>query len=294
MPEIHPTAEVSRDAVLAPDVRIGPGCIITGKVTLGAGVRLMGGNYVQGPTTIGDGTVLYPHCCVGFEPQDVKFKPGDPTPGVVIGTNCTLREHVTIHAASKPDGPTRLGNNVFMLVNSHVGHDTVVGNDVTMINNAMVAGHCQIGDNVLLSGSVGIHQFCRVGRYAMIAGTMAISYDLPPFCVCNQGNRIGGINRVGLRRAGFPREHITAIVRAYLDVLRDPKHRDSMIAELRLRAQTLSCPPLTEMADFLATTKRGICPGMGKPPRDAVAWFKNVQKLIEQPALVDGEEEELV
>jgi hypothetical protein len=40
------------------------------------------------------------------------------TAGVVIGSDCLIREHVTIHAASKEPGqgpPTTLGDRVFIL-----------------------------------------------------------------------------------------------------------------------------------------------------------------------------------
>ena len=37
----------------------------------------------------------------------------------------------------------------------------------------------------------------------MFSGDCAVSLDVPPFCVVNERNRIGGINLVGLRRAGF-------------------------------------------------------------------------------------------
>src|SRR5437867_1524529 len=85
MPSIHPTASVSRDAVLAESVEIGPFCILDGPIRLSDGVRLLGNNYHSGPVSIGEGTIVYPFACIGSPPQDVKFKPGDRTAGVVIG-----------------------------------------------------------------------------------------------------------------------------------------------------------------------------------------------------------------
>ncbi len=70
---IHPTASVSREVELGDDVRIGPGCVLSGAVKLGAGVELLGNVYIQGPVTIGARTFVYPFTCIGFEPQDVKF-----------------------------------------------------------------------------------------------------------------------------------------------------------------------------------------------------------------------------
>jgi len=265
MPLIHPTATVSKEAELAADVQVGPFCVLTGKVRLGKGVRLIGNNYINGPTTIGEGTILWPFACIGFEPQDYKFGPGDPTAGVVIGAGCLIREHATVHAATSVEKPTFVGDKCFLMVNTHVAHDARVGNNVVFVNGAGIAGHGDIGDNVTMGGNAVIHQFCRIGRYVMMSGDCAVSLDVPPFCMVNERNRIGGINQVGLRRSGMPREQITELRRAFRDVLRTPMPRKDAIAILRERGA--SCGPVNELADFIEASKRGICPGMGKPAR---------------------------
>jgi UDP-N-acetylglucosamine acyltransferase len=265
MPTIHPTATVDPAVELAPDVEIGPSCVVSGPVKLGPGVRLIGHVYLQGPLSIGAHSIIYPFACIGFEPQDVKFKPGHPTAGVVIGERAILREHVTIHSATRPDRPTRLGDDVFMLVNSHVGHDAQIGSRVTMVNNSAAAGHVEIGDNVLLGGGAVIHQFVRVGRFVVFSGDCAVNLDVPPFCIVSERNRVGSINRIGLRRNGFPREHITALLHAYRDFLRLPMPNTAIVEGLRARGA--HCPPVQEMAEFIAASKRGIVGGMGRPPR---------------------------
>lgn len=265
MPSIHPTASVSKEAELADDVQIGPYCILIGKVRLGRGVRLIGNNYVNGPATIGDGTILWPFACLGFEPQDYKFGPGAQTAGIVIGSNCLIREHATVHAATSAEKPTVVGDRCFLMVNTHVAHDARVGNNVVFVNGAGIAGHGEIGDSVTLGGNAVIHQFCRIGRLVMMSGDCAVSLDVPPFCMVNERNRIGGLNQVGLRRSGVPREHITELRRAFRDVLRTPMPRKEAIAILRERGA--ACPPVMELAEFIESSKRGICPGMGKPAR---------------------------
>ena len=265
MPKIHPTSEVSPQAELADDVQIGPFCIITGHVRLGPGVRLLGSNYINGPVSIGTGSILYPHACVGFEPQDVKFKPGMKTAGVVIGEATILREHATIHAASNDHTPTRVGDRVFMMVNSHVAHDCRIGNRVTFVNGAGIAGHGQIEDDVILGGNAVIHQFCRIGRMAIMSGDCAVSLDVPPFCMVSERNRIGGLNVVGLRRSGMDRGDITALKTAFRELLRKPMPRKDLIVELRRRGE--ASLPVSELAEFVAASQRGICPGFGKPPR---------------------------
>jgi len=103
-------------------------------------VRLAGSNYISGevgPVVIGARTRLWPHACVGHEPQDYKFN--GVTAGVVIGEDCFLREGATVHASTKADRPTRVGNKVFMMVNAHVAHDCVVGDSVVMVNGSALA-----------------------------------------------------------------------------------------------------------------------------------------------------------
>jgi UDP-N-acetylglucosamine acyltransferase len=263
---IHPSASVSSDAVLGEGVEIGPHCILTGRVVLGAGVRLLGNVYLAGPVEIGSETIVYPFCCIGFPAQDWKFKPGDPTPGVKVGRNCILREHVTLHAATKPDRPTTVGDRCMLMVSSHLGHDARIGNDVVMVNNSGLAGHADLGDNVTLSGSVGIHQFVRVGRFVFMSAGVGVSADVPPFCIVPERQRIEGINRVGLRRAGFPRDHITRLDEAFRKVFRPGSiPKPEMIQMLEELGR--DCPPVMEMADFVRQSKRPICPGPGRPPR---------------------------
>ena len=46
--------------------------------------------------------------------------------------------------------------------------------------------------------SARVHQFCRVGRLAMLSGMMAVTQDLPPFCMVYNSRRVGSLNRIGL------------------------------------------------------------------------------------------------
>jgi UDP-N-acetylglucosamine acyltransferase len=256
MPKIHPSAIVEKSVQLHESVEIGPWCHVSGNVQLGAGVRLVGNVYIQGPVTVGEGTVIYPFACIGFEPQDVKFKPGMPTGGVQIGVNCMIREHVTIHCATKPDVPTTVGDRAFMMVNSHIGHDGRIGNDVTMVNASVIGGHAQIADRVLLGGNSAIHQFVRVGRLAMIGGDSSSSLDVPPFLVGANRNNLAGINLIGMRRSGMDRNDITAVREAYRSVFKPGLMREQMLA--RLAELGKGSPAVMEMHEFVRTAKRPL------------------------------------
>lgn len=254
---IHPTAIVGRECELGEGVDVGPYCIVGGRVRLAAGVRLVSHVQISGPVEVGENTTIYPFACLGFPPQDVKWKDGNPTAGVKIGRGCILREHVTIHLASKPDRPTTVGDQCFLMVNSHLGHDARVGNNVTLVNNVMLAGHAEVGDNATLAGGAGVHQFTRIGRLAFMTGLVGVSMDVPPFCVVGTRNTIHGLNLVGLRRNGVPREHITLLRDAFGAAFRVKRPRKEMLAVLQDLGR--ACPPVMEVHDFVASAKRSIC-----------------------------------
>lgn len=267
---IHPTAIVSKDCEIGEGVRIGPHCVITGRVRLGRAVVLTGSNYICGefgPVTIGEATRLWPHASIGFEPQDYKFS--GVTAGVEIGARCMIRESATVHVSTRADRATRLGDGVFMMGNTHVAHDCVIGNNVVMVNGSGFAGHCEVGDNVTMGGNAVAHQNCRIGRFVMMSGDCAINKDVTPFCIVSERNRIGGLNIVGLRRNGY-RDQITGLTRAFKEYLYRPMPKDQVIAGLRAIAIEDKAPLAAEMADFLNASVRGFVTGFGKPERGAV------------------------
>ena len=263
--QIHPTAVVSPNATLAEGVTIGPYCVIEGEVTLAEGVHLVSHVQLQGPLTIGAGTQVWPFACLGLPPQDYKFGPDSVTAGVRIGQGCIIREHATVHAATNDHTPTTIGDRVFMMGMSHVGHDGNVGDDVILVNYTGLAGHVTIGPKATLSGQCAVHQFCRIGRLAFMSAGTAVSADVPPFCVVNERQRMGGVNLVGMRRSGMARDEITAVREAFRKCFRTTLPKDELIGtldELGTRS-----PAVAEMAEFVRTAKRPICPGRGKPPR---------------------------
>lgn len=267
----HPTAIIAGDCTFGAGVEVGPHCVLHGPVELGEGVRLVGHVYLQGPVKIGPGTIVYPFACVGFPPQDYKFALGDRTAGVKIGSNTILREHVTIHAATNDRTPTTVGDRVFMMCSTHVGHDGHVGNGVIMVNGAGIAGHARVDDAATLSGAALVHQHVHVGRLAFLSGGTAVSANVPPFCTVMERQRLGGVNLVGMRRAGIPRDQITEVRRAFREVFRGTMPRPEQIRLLRERAA--GCPAVAELAEFVEKSVRPICPGMGKPPRVLTTWL---------------------
>ena len=208
---IHPTALVSPSAELGNDVNISAFCNIGENVTIGDRTSLHSHVVIDGHTTLGSGCEVYPFAVLGCTPQHI-FYNNEPST-LVIGQNCTIREHVTMHPGTAIDAmKTVIGDNSLFLAGAHVAHDCVVGKHVIFANNAALGGHVKIGDHVMLGGFAAVQQWCRVGDHAMVGAHSLVDADIIPFCIAS-GNRakLSGINLIGLERRGFAPETLSAL-----------------------------------------------------------------------------------
>ncbi len=266
---IHPTAIINPQAELDSSVTVGPFCVIEGHVQVSANCRLYQNVYLTGWTQIGTDCELHPGVIVGHAPQDTKYK-GERS-YCRVGRGTILREQVTIHRGTVPESTTSVGEDCFLLAGSHVGHNCTVGNRVTLINNALLAGHVEIGDGTTIGGGAGIHQFVRIGELAMVAGNARVGMDIIPFALTDSEGRIAGLNRIGLRRAGFPRDHVEDIRNAYRILFSTGSPLNQRIEELSSAVQS---PPGQRLLQFVrATSKRGLAGrsrrGSGKGAEDS-------------------------
>lgn len=213
--DIHSTAIIEEGATLGQGVKIGAYCHIGASVTLGDNVELKSHVVVDGLTSIGEGTIVYPFASLGHAPQDLKFR-GEVTE-LIIGARNKIREHVTMNPGTADDkGKTVVGDDCLFMMASHVAHDCVVGNNVIMANNATLAGHVEVGDFAIIGGLSAVHQFVRIGPYAMIGGMSGVEHDVIPYGLV-KGERAGlaGINMIGLERRGFSRANVKQLLKAY-------------------------------------------------------------------------------
>lgn len=264
MPGVDPTAQINEDGGpvdLADDVQIGPHCVIAGPVRIGSGTRLIGHVYLQGPMTMGERNLVYPFTCLGFAPQDFKFNPETPGPGLAIGHGNTFREAVTIHRATSSDTPTIIGDHNYFMANSHAGHDCRVADACVLANNAALGGHVELQDRVTIGGGTAIHQFVRIGRGAMLSGGVGTGLDVPPFCMLTGISLVGSLNIIGLRRSGMPREEIDDVRWAYRQMYRQHHRPKDALPALRQRADR---PLIAEIISFIESSQRGLCSGVAK------------------------------
>lgn len=253
---IHETAIVSSKANIGADCYIGAYSIVGESVSLADKVRLDSHVVIEGNTSIGEETHIFPFVSIGLAPQDLKFA-GEET-AVEIGARNQIREFVTIHRGTQGGGGlTKIGNGNLLMAQAHVAHDCQLGNDIIMANAATLAGHVEIADRANVGAYSGVHQFCRVGLEAFVGGYSVVVKDAPPFAII-QGNhaKCYGLNKVGMKRRGYSKETLENLQHAYR-LLLSSKLNTTQAVE-KIREEISDCNEVEILLNFIETSKRGI------------------------------------
>jgi len=266
--DIHPTAIVEEGAELGDGVTIEPYAMVKKNVILHDKVTIKSHAYIDGFTTIGEGSTVYPGACIGTKTQDLKFR-GEKT-FVKVGKNCEIREYVTINSSCQENSVVEVGDNCLIMAYCHIAHNCKVGSSVIMSNNATLAGHVTVEDYAIIGGMTPIHQFVRIGTYSMVGGLSRITHDIPPYMI---GGGIpfkyGGLNIVGLKRHNFPMEVRQELAKAFRIVFRSGYKLEEALSLCESSVKSL--PEVCAFIKFAKTTKRGlmglqgITQGVGEP-----------------------------
>jgi UDP-N-acetylglucosamine acyltransferase len=252
--QIHPTAIVDPAADLGVEAHIGPyvvieaGCVIGDYCEVRAHAVICKGTLMGPRNQIGYGAVI------GAEPQDYGYKGGHSW--VEIGSGNKIREYATIHRASTEGMATSIGNDNFLMGGVHVGHDSVIGNRAILANNSLLGGYAKVEDGAFLGGATILHQHTRIGRLAITRGGTRLGKDVPPFFMATDTNQVSGINRIGLRRAGFSHETRRAIQAAFELLYCSNLNVTQAVDELRHK---FHFPEIAQLTEFIQASKRGIC-----------------------------------
>ena len=266
MANIHATAVVDPSAKLGTNVEIGPFCVIGPDVELGDGVVVHSHAVITGRTTLGPECKVFPFASISQAPQDVKFHGESST--LTIGAKTIIREHATVNPGTEGGHmSTKVGSNCLLMIGAHVAHDCEVGNSVTLVNGATLGGHVTIGDGAIIGGLSAVHQFVRIGAYAFIGGMSGITADVIPFgmAIGNRAN-LCGLNIVGLKRKGFPRDQIHELRQAYRMLFSTEGTLKERLEDVE---SMFSTNPLTkQVIEFIKTqSDRQFCvPNNAAPP----------------------------
>ena len=260
---IHPTAVIDASTDLGKEVKVGPyaiieaGCVIGDYSEIRAHAVICKGSLMGPNNQIGYGAII------GAEPQDFGYKGGRSR--VEIGSGNKIREYVTIHRASQVESATAIGNDNFIMGGVHLGHDVQIGNRVILANNTLLSGYVEVGDGAFLGGATIVHQHTRIGALAITRGGTRLGKDVPPYFMAVDTNQVSGVNRIGLRRAGFSHETRRAIQAAYELIYRSNQNVTQALAELKAKFHFTEIAALVE---FISESKRGICRDYGRGEAD--------------------------
>jgi UDP-N-acetylglucosamine acyltransferase len=253
---IHPTAIIDSKAEIDSHVEIGPYSVIRGNVSIGSGSVIGPHVIVDRYVSIGPDCHIFQYASVGAEPQAIKFK-GEKT-FVKIGRGTVVREFATINRGTEfGTGVTEIGEENLLMAYCHVAHDCRTGRKVILANNATLAGHITIGDYVTVGGLVAIHQFVRIGAYAYVGGKSGVPKDIPPYVIATgERAKLYGLNRVGLKRHGFPETTVTALKKVYRIFFRIGITLNEAIE--RALAEVDHLPEVINFINFIKSSQRGI------------------------------------
>ena len=121
MSSIHPTAIVSSESIRGDGITIGPYAIIEGGSEIDSGCAIGPHVYIGPNVRLGENVTVGHGASLGGAPQ---IRPACESPGgVIIGRETTIREYVTVNAASRIDQYTCIGRNALLMAYTHVGHD---------------------------------------------------------------------------------------------------------------------------------------------------------------------------
>lgn len=259
---IHELALVSPKARLEEGVSIGPFSIVGPNVEIGKNTIVHSHVKIEGHTKIGEGNEIFSFSSIGAQPQDLTYSE-EPTE-TIIGNENIFREYVSVHRGTVKDrGKTTIGNNSLFMSYVHVGHDVDLGNNCVIANSTNFAGHVKVGDRVIIGGGCNISQFVSLGTGSYLGGASAVDRDIPNFCTA-YGNRVRlkGINIIGLRRNGFPKNKITEVVDFYRMMEASPLSPRAFVDNEDYMEEFKENDVIQQMVREIRSSEVGIAPFM--------------------------------
>lgn len=249
---VHPHAVIGAGTVVEANATIGP------NVTIGRNCRIGASAVIDGLTTIGDETQIYPMASIGLAPQDLKYK-GEPT-RLTIGQRNVFREFVTINRGTAGGGgETRIGDDNLFMAYVHVAHDCHVGSQTIFGPHATLGGHVAVEDFANISAGSAVHQFCRIGQHGFVGGYSVVTKDALPFgrTVGSRPARIFGVNTIGLARRGVTMDTIAQLRRAYRYLLQSKLNTSRALKQIE-NDSLLTAPEIRYLVEFIRTSVRGV------------------------------------
>ncbi|MDE6295010.1 MAG: acyl-ACP--UDP-N-acetylglucosamine O-acyltransferase [Muribaculaceae bacterium] len=214
MNKISNLAYVDADAILGENVTIEAFAYIDRNVVIGNNCVIRANAIIRSGARIGNNNIIYEGCIISAEPQDFRWSGEDSL--VVIGDNNKIREHVIINRSIHPGGETRIGNNSYILAQSHIGHDSIIGDYCVLGNAVKIAGDVKIGNYSIFSSNSLVHEGCDVGDWVLVKGGCRVNNNVPPYVImAHNPIEYAGVNAFVMAKGGFSDDVIDEVAKAY-------------------------------------------------------------------------------
>ena len=214
MNKISKLAYVDENAKLGDNVIVEPFAYIEGDVVIGNDCHIRPNASIRSGARIGNNCQIFEGAVIAATPQDFRWKGDDSM--VIIGDNTIIREHVIINRSIHKDEATRIGNNTFVMAQTHIGHDSVIGDYCVLGNAVKIAGDVKIGNYTILSSNSLVHERCDVGAWCLIKGGCRVNGHVPPYVImAHNPIEYKGINSFVLRKGNFSESTLDNIASAY-------------------------------------------------------------------------------
>jgi len=192
---IHPSARISKTAVIAPGVYIGEGAIVEENCRIYANAVIEpfavisrnsvihSGVFVGKYCAIGSDCIVFPNAVIGsdgfgyMDEDGVRYK--IPQIGnVVLGNSveigsCTTIDRSTIESTTIGDN-TKIDNQV------QIAHNCKIGKNVYIAGKASLAGSVKVRDNAILAGGCGIRDHVCIAESSVILAFTGVEEDTEP------------------------------------------------------------------------------------------------------------------
>lgn len=190
---VHPSAELAPDVVLGPHcvvgagsrlesgVRLGPNCVVGTGVHIGNDSALVGSVHIGDRVQIGARCHIHPGAVLGARGFGLARGPEGweevPQLGrVVIGDDVEIGANTAIDRGAIEDTVIADGVKIDNLV--QIAHNVRIGRSTAVAGCAAIAGSTQIGANCLIGGGVGINGHIRICDGVVILGFSMVTHSI--------------------------------------------------------------------------------------------------------------------
>lgn len=209
----HPTAVISRTAVLDENVRvdatavigedvwigsgsrIGAGAVLRNAVSIGKDCRIHPRAVLYGGTTLGNRVVVHSGAVLGADGfgyvRDLATGAYTQFPqqgGLVIEDDVEIGANTTIDCGALKETRIGRGTKIDNLV--HIGHNCDIGEDVIIVALTGISGSSTVGNGAVIAGQVGIGDHAHIGPGVILGGQAGI---LSGKTVTNEGLKPGTV-----------------------------------------------------------------------------------------------------